>query len=84
MRHVVAERAEHLFDWLRYHQDRDTIILIQQEEKDAGDAMMKVWIVARSHYQGSAYVHGLTEENQNIRLLQLGACGALSLVDTFK
>jgi len=32
--------------------------------------MMKVWIVARSHYQGSAYVHGLTEEHQNIRLLR--------------
>ena len=31
---------------------------------------MNVWIVARSHHQGSAYVHGLTEEYQNIRLLQ--------------
>jgi hypothetical protein len=55
---------------LRYCQDRDTTILLQREEQDAGDATMKVWIVARSHYQGSAYVHGLTEENQNIRLLQ--------------
>src|SRR5262249_8578033 len=60
----IAERAEHLSDWLRYHQDRDTIILLQQKEQDAGDTMMKVWIVARSHHQGSAYVHGLTEVGQ--------------------
>ena len=31
---------------------------------------MKVWIVARSHHQGSAHIHGLTEENLHIRLLQ--------------
>jgi hypothetical protein len=59
----AAERAAHLSDWLRYHQDRDTIMLLQEEEQDAGDTMMKVWIVARGHYRGSAYVHGLSEAN---------------------
>jgi hypothetical protein len=32
--------------------------------------MMKAWIVAKTHSRGSACIHGLTEENQHIRLLQ--------------
>lgn len=31
---------------------------------------MKVWIVAKTKAKGSTCVHGLTEENHNIRLLQ--------------
>ncbi len=31
---------------------------------------MKVWIIAKTHQGGVACVHGLTEENQNVRLLQ--------------
>ena len=31
---------------------------------------MKVWIVAKAHWRGAACVHGLTEDNQNIRLLR--------------
>jgi hypothetical protein len=31
---------------------------------------MKTWIVAKTHYGGSACVHGFTEENQHVRLLQ--------------
>jgi len=31
---------------------------------------MKVWIVAKNKSKESTCVHGLTEENQNIRLLQ--------------
>ena len=31
---------------------------------------MKVWIVAKIYKKGYVWVHGLTEENQNVRLLQ--------------
>ncbi len=31
---------------------------------------MKVWITAKTHYRGAACVHGLSEENQHVRLLQ--------------
>jgi hypothetical protein len=31
---------------------------------------MKVWIVAKNKAKGSTCVHGLTEANQHIRLLQ--------------
>jgi len=31
---------------------------------------MRVWIVAKAHYKHSALVHGLTEENQHIRLMR--------------
>jgi putative nucleic acid modification protein with dual OB domain len=31
---------------------------------------MKVWIVAKTHYKGTACVHALTEANEPIRLLQ--------------
>src|SRR6266576_3395388 len=31
---------------------------------------MKVWIVAKTKAKGSTCVHGLTEENHNVRLLQ--------------
>ena len=31
---------------------------------------MKSWIVAKTHFRGFACVHGLTEENRHIRLLQ--------------
>jgi hypothetical protein len=46
------------------------MLLLTKPSAYAEVLAMKVWIVAKTHYRGAACVHGLTEDNQYVRLLR--------------